>query len=264
MPQPIAPWMGGKRLLAKRICKLIDADPNHTTYAEPFVGMGGIFLRRKHRAKAEFINDYNKDVQNLFLILSEHYEAFADYLKWKIPSQAEFERLKLMDASLMTDIQRAARFLYLQRLSFGGKVNGNFGVNFGRTSRFDINTLAPMLETLHRRLSGVTIMNMDWADFITRIDRPSVLFYLDPPYFGHENDYGKDLFYRDQFEKMANQLAQIQGRFILSLNDKPEVRKIFSAFEITPITTSYSAGNKSGQGKKAAELLISNNEIEIT
>ena len=42
---PVAPWLGGKRNLAKRICAIIDAAPC-VTYAEPFVGMGGIFLRR--------------------------------------------------------------------------------------------------------------------------------------------------------------------------------------------------------------------------
>jgi DNA adenine methylase len=63
--QPIAPWLGGKRNLAKRICYIIDATPC-STYAEPFVGMGGIFLRRGQRPKAEVINDYGRDVANLF------------------------------------------------------------------------------------------------------------------------------------------------------------------------------------------------------
>lgn len=62
---PVAPWLGGKRNLAKRICALIDADTNHRTYCEPFVGMGGIFLRRTRRPQAEFINDRGRDVYNL-------------------------------------------------------------------------------------------------------------------------------------------------------------------------------------------------------
>ncbi len=59
--RPVAPYLGGKRNLAKRICTIIDAD-QHSTYAEPFVGMGGIFLRRTSRPKAEFINDAGRDV----------------------------------------------------------------------------------------------------------------------------------------------------------------------------------------------------------
>lgn len=62
---PVAPWLGGKRNLAKRICKMLDAIPC-TTYAEPFVGMGGIFLRRSTRPRAEVINDYGRDVANMF------------------------------------------------------------------------------------------------------------------------------------------------------------------------------------------------------
>ena len=256
---PIAPWLGGKRMLAKRICSIIDNDRDHSTYAEPFVGMGGIFLRRKRPAKSEFINDKTQDVHNLFRILQEHYVPFVEYMKWKITTQAEFERLNQMDPALMTDIQRAARFIYLQRLCFGGKVSGrSFGIATERPARFDFTQLQPMLEDLHARLTGVTVMNMDWSAFIDRIDRKSVLFYLDPPYFGHENDYGKDLFGRDQFEKMADQLSRLKGRFILSLNDRPEVREIFSAFEVQAVKTTYTAGSHTGQGKKVGELLISN------
>ncbi len=257
--RPIAPYMGGKRALAKRICAIIDHDTAHSTYAEPFVGMGGIFLRRTRRAKSEFINDKTQDVHNLFRILQEHYVPFIEYMKWQITTQVEFERLNQMDPALMTDIQRAARFLYLQRLSFGGKVNGRtFGIAPDKPARFDFTTLQPMLEDLHARLAGVTVMNMDWSAFIDRIDRKSVLFYLDPPYFGHENDYGKDLFGRNQFEKMAAQLSRLKGRFILSLNDRPEVREIFSAFEVQAVKTTYSAGSHTGQGKKVGEVLISN------
>ena len=82
--RPIAPWLGGKRNLAKRICALIDADHDHRSYAEPLVGMGGIFLRRTRRPAAEFINDRGRDVYNLFRVLQEHYVAFLDMLRFQI------------------------------------------------------------------------------------------------------------------------------------------------------------------------------------
>ena len=66
------------------------------------------------------------------------------------------------------------------------------------------------------------------------------------------------LFGRDQFAKMAAQPGRLKGRFILSLNDRPEMREIFSAFEVQAVKTTYSAGSKSGQGKKVGEVLISN------
>ena len=85
--RPIAPWLGGKRNLAKRICALIDRD-DHLSYAEPFVGMGGIFLRRTRCPRAEFINDRGRDVYNLFRVLQEHYVAFLDLLRFQITTQA--------------------------------------------------------------------------------------------------------------------------------------------------------------------------------
>ncbi len=179
---PVAPWQGGKRNLAKRICAIIDATPC-VTYAEPFVGMGGIFLRRSTRPKAEVINDRGRDIANLFRILQRHYPQFLDTLRFQLTTRAEFERLIAVDPDTLTDLERAARFLYLQRTAFGGKVSGrNFGVDRARPGRFNLSTLEPMLEDLHSRLSGVTIECLDWSAFIPRYDSADTLFYLDPPY----------------------------------------------------------------------------------
>lgn len=79
--KPAAPYLGGKRLLAKKIIPMIDDVP-HKTYAEPFVGMGGIFLRRESSPKSEVINDFNREVANLFRVLQRHYVAFLDMLKF--------------------------------------------------------------------------------------------------------------------------------------------------------------------------------------
>ena len=90
--QPVAPWQGGKRNLAKRTTAIIDQTP-HAFYGEPFVGMGGIFLRRTSRPRAEAINDYSRDVANLFRILQRHYPQFLETLRFQITSRAEFNRL---------------------------------------------------------------------------------------------------------------------------------------------------------------------------
>lgn len=256
--KPVAPYLGGKSRLAKHIVQKINAIP-HTTYAEVFVGMGGVFLRRDHPARCEVINDLNRDVFNLFRVLQEHYPYFIDLLKWRLTTRAEFERLIDTDPDTLTDLQRAARFLYLQRTAFGGKVSGrNFGVAPGRPGRFDVTKLAPMLEDLHSRLARVTIECLDYAAFIDRYDRPDTLFYLDPPYYGNERDYGKDLFSRDQFDKMAKQLRYIKGKFILSLNDRPEVREIFDGFEVMAVKVPYSISRKTQARKTYGEVLISN------
>ncbi|MFN7130422.1 MAG: DNA adenine methylase, partial [Brevundimonas sp.] len=120
---PVAGYVGGKRQLAKRLIARIEETP-HDLYAEAFVGMGGVFFRRQSRPKVEVINDLSKDVATFFRILQRHYQAFTDMLKWQVASRAEFERLVTVEPDALTDLERAARFLYLQKLAFGGKVSG--------------------------------------------------------------------------------------------------------------------------------------------
>jgi DNA adenine methylase len=256
---PAAPYIGGKRILSKRIIHRINQIP-HSTYAEPFVGMGGIFLRRTQQPKMEVINDINGDVANLFRILQRHYPQFLDTLRFQITSRREFDRLSRTDPGTLTDLERAARFLYLQRLAFGGKVRGQtFGIDT-RGGRFNLSTLSPQLEEIHERMAGVVIENLPWQNFISRYDRPGMLFYLDPPYWGNEEDYGKAIFGRDDFTVMADMLGQIRGRFILSLNAVPGVFEAFSSFAIEEVDCSYSVAG-GGYRKAVRELIISTNDI---
>ena len=227
----------------------------HKTYCKVFVGMGGVFFRRRSRPIAEVINDRSGDVANLFRILQRHYPQFMDTLRSQIAGRREFDRLKASDPSTLTDLERAGRFLYLQRLAFGGKVAGrNFGVSPRSGSGFNLTRLAPLLDDIYDRLAGVTIENLDWLAFIDRYDRPETLFYLDPPYHGSEGDYGRDLFGREQFELMADRLRSLKGRFILSINDVPEMREVFGGFTVEDADLRYSLGG--GLGVSARELII--------
>ena len=251
--RPIAPYIGGKRALAKRLVEQIGATP-HAVYAEPFVGMGGIFFRRRRRPRKEVINDISADVVNLFRLLQRHFQQLLDVLKWQVCSRAEFERLMAVDPATLTDLERAARFLYLQRTAFGGKVTGrNFGVSLGGSARFDLTKLVPMLEEVHERLCGVDIERLPYADLVARYDTPETLFYLDPPYFGCEGDYGAGVFSPADFERLRDLLEGIQGRFILSINDRPEIRQLFAGCAIEEVGLNY---RLSGQVTAARELII--------
>jgi DNA adenine methylase len=250
-----AGYIGGKRNLARRITALIETIP-HATYAEAFVGMGGIFFRRRHAPRAEVINDYSGDVANLFRILQRHYPQFMDTLRFQISGRREFERLKGTDPATLTDLERAGRFLYLQRLAFGGKVAGrNFGVSLRESSGFNLTTLGPLLDEIHQRLAGVTIENLPWRAFLERYDRPETLFYLDPPYWGSEDDYGAGMFGRGEFEEMASVLARLRGRFVMSINDRTEIRELFSGFETQPVELTYTIAG-GANARPARELII--------
>ncbi|ENN94671.1 phage-related modification methylase [Bartonella vinsonii subsp. berkhoffii str. Tweed] len=257
--EPAAAYVGGKIKLAKTIIKIIEGIP-HRTYAEPFVGMGGIFFRRKLIPLYEVINDCSGDVVNFFRVLQRHYHPFMDLLEFQISSREAFQRFTLQDPKTLTDLERALRFLYLQRLSFGGQVaKRSFGINPYRGARFNSFKLEGFLKLIYRRLSNVTIEHLDWFDFIRRYDRSTTLFYLDPPYFGVENCYGKDLFKREDYQKMSTLLAQLKGKFVLSLNDVPEIRKTFSQFKLKEVNTSYTCG--SNNPMLAQELIISNCDL---
>lgn len=253
--RPAAGYIGGKRKLSRVICRAIDRLP-HRTYGEVFVGMGGVFLRRTRVPPAEFINDWSEDVSTFFRILQRHYMAFLDMLRFQITTRAGFERLLRVDPATQTDLERAARFLYLQRLAYGGKVTQrSFGVDPLSAGGFDMTKVGPLLEAIHERLAGVTIERLPWSDFVERYDTAETLFYLDPPYYGSETDYGRDMFNRSHFHRMAEQLAEIAGTFLLSLNDHPDVRRIFAGFAMVELSLIYSI---SGAPTEARELVISN------
>ena len=99
--------------------------------------------------------------------------------------------------------------------------------------------------------SAASISRRTW-----RARSAATLFYIDPPYWGHETDYGKGLFARDDFARMADLLRGLKGRFILSLNDRPEVRETFAGFRVEEVTTRYSANAKAA--RRVGELLIGN------
>lgn len=253
--RPIAAYVGGKRALAKRIIALIEATP-HETYAEPFVGLGGIFLRRRLRPPGEMINDWSKDVATVFRVMQRHRDALLDLLAYQLASRAEFERQRAVDPETLTDLERAARFICLQRSTFGGKVaSRTFGVSLGRRAPVDTERLAAEIKAIHARLAGVVIEQLPFQDFIRRYDRPETLFYCDPPYWGTEDYYGADLFPRENFEILADTLRATKGRWILSLNDVPEVRDLFAWADIDQVDLTYTAGG-GGHAKPAREVII--------
>lgn len=126
--------------------------------------------------------------------------------------------------------------------------------NLSRTLVGLIDSERPRLEALHARLAGVTVECLGYGDFIARYDRPETLFYCDPPYWGGENDYGKGMFARDDFAALAAQLQAIKGRFILSINDRPEIRELFAFARFEEVEVTYTIGPDNSQAAK--ELII--------
>jgi DNA adenine methylase len=247
-------YLGGKSPLAKTIVPKI---PKHTCYCEVFAGAAWL-LFKKEESKVEVINDINKDLVTLYRVIKNHLEEFIRYLKWILVAREEFARFKAENPDTLTDIQRAVRFYYLLRTSYGAKVvNQTFNVSPTEPSRLNLLRIEEDLSQAHLRLSRVYIENMHYQKLIERFDRPETFFYVDPPYYGCEKDYGDGIFAREDFAKLRDMLAGIQGRFILSINDVPEIRELFDGFVIEETATSYMMPGAHRQ-KKVVELLVRN------
>jgi len=250
----ILSYLGGKSLLANKIIPLI---PKHTCYCEVFAGAAWV-LFRKPESRVEIINDINIDLTTLYKVVKHHLDEFIRYFRWILLSRDEFERFKTTPPEVLTDIQRSVRFYFLLKSGFGSKlVNPSFSVSPQRRSNFNLLRIEEDLSAAHVRLSQVYIENLHYSKLIERYDRQTTFFYIDPPYWKYENFYGKGIFSRDDFQKLRDILKNIKGTFIMSINDVPQIRKLFSDFHIDQVNTIYTA-SKSAQKKKVLELLIRN------
>ncbi len=247
-------WVGGKNRLADRIIPLI---PDHMCYCEVFAGAAWL-LFKKPESKSEVINDINVELVTLYRVVQHHLDELVRYFRWMLVSRDEFERLHKVRPETLTDIQRAARFYYLQKTGFSSKVNSTtFGMSTGQRPALNLLRMEEDLSAAHLRLARVYVENMPFGELIERYDRPHTFFYVDPPYHGSEDDYGKGLFKRSDFAVLAEQLAGIKGRFIMSINDAPEIRKLYGRFEMRTVPTRYSLGNADRAGA-IRELLVMN------
>jgi DNA adenine methylase len=248
-------YLGGKHLLAGKIVKRI---PPHICYCEVFAGAAWV-LFTKEESKVEILNDINIDLVTLYRVVKNHLEEFIRYLKWILVARDEFERFKSENSEALTDIQRAVRFYFLLKAGYSSKIKSpTFGISAERPPRLNLLRIEEDLSAIHLRLARVYIENKPYADVINRFDKSGTFFYLDPPYYGHEKDYGDEIFYREDFRRLGDILTKIRGKFLLSINDHPKTREIFKEFRISKEKTIYTAGHGPAPHKKVTELLISN------
>lgn len=251
--KPLVPWIGGKRRLARHILPLF---PDHQCYVEPFCGAAALFFM-KEPSDVEAINDINGDVVNLYRVVQHHLEEFVRQFKWALNSRQIYKWLTDTPPATLTDIQRAARFYYLQKLGFGGKVQGRtFGIAATTPPRLNLLRIEEDLSAAHLRLARVYIEHLDWQACIAKYDRPHTLFYCDPPYWGTEG-YGVD-FGLEQYAEMADLARSIKGKMIVSVNDIPEMRQAFKGLAMERLDIRYSVGGSTRTARTSAELLIRN------
>lgn len=254
---PVIPWIGGKRRLADRLIPLF---PQHSCYVEVFCGGAALYFLKPYQSEVEVLNDINGELINLYRIIQNHFEEFVRQFKWAFSSRQIFEWHKMTKPETLTDIQRAARFYYLQQHAFGGKVAGQ---NYGTAATGNPINLCRIEEPLsaaHFRLAGTNVENLAWDKCIERYDRPETFFYCDPPYWQVEG-YGVPFDF-DNYVRMSEMMHQVKGKVMVSINDHPDIRKAFDGHHFLDLDIKYSLRPK-GEPETSQELVITNYSAEL-
>ncbi len=247
MTKPIIPWPGGKTRLLQHLLPLLSDNP-HTCYVEAFAG-GAALLFAREPCKIEVLNDTHGELVRLYRVVSNHLDEFVRQFRWALTSREMFRWAKLQHPDTLTDIQRAARFFYIQRLAFGGKVTGQtFGIGKTSPKRINLLRIEEDLSAAHLRLHGVVIEQLTWQACMERYDAPHTLFFLDPPYWQTEG-YGTE-FGMDEYELLADRMAGLRGRAILTINDHPDMRRVFGRFKSRVVPIRYTIGGGAGAARK--------------
>lgn len=239
--------MGGKSKLKEKIIELM---PIHTCYVEVFFGAGWVYFS-KIPSKCEAINDKDMELVNLFRVLKNHPEELERQLLYEFSSRKKFYEYRDIDIATMTDIQRAARFMYLISLSFGSK-GGSYYATTSRPSQKLFKTTD--FEKIRQRLENTFVENLDFQDLIPRYDRDHTLFFCDPPYI--ETEGYQETFKKDDHIRLYETLSAIRGKFILTINDHPLARQLYHKYDILNVETTYSLSKS--KNIKAKELIIKN------
>jgi len=260
----VIPYYGGKYELSRKLVPML---PPHIRYFEPFFGGGSMFFR-KEPASWNVLNDIDNDLINLYISLAEKYDKFIEYVSWLPRSRKlhelykeEFQKSSSYD---IPDYKKAAHYFYIIRNSFNNVPLGTFS----KDTYWGTNIIRE-LRMSKDKLNRATIENLDFVALVERYSplRDGDLFYFDPPYVVAE----KKKYYRNNFNyEQHNQLSDIcnkindeGGKFLISYDDKPEIRELYGNFNLDTVETKYMGANAEFRGRVKKELVITNYKPRI-
>jgi len=242
--KPFFNRIGSKRDI---VDKLISMVPEHKIYVEPFVGGGAVFWKMDNKNKKVIINDIDKQLIEGYMLLKNNGDN-----PLYIPPTIQ-EKQMLVDKKALNDNERLSQILLLSNNTFGSHKRDKLYKNSAHTQKIK------KINEYSNKLKNVTILNEDFKKVIKKYDTKDTFFFLDPPY---ENSNSNRL-YDDNFidyEEFVSILSNIKGLFMLTLNDSPNIRKLFKNFNIIPIFVKQKA--KKGIGiHDRQELIIMNYEF---
>lgn len=224
------PYPGGKGGIADWI---IDTMPAHDTYVEVFGGAAGV-IYSKSRSKYEVYNDHNEDLTQFFTVLRDRPDELSEWLQSVPYSRAQYEQwvAEFYNGVRADDpIVRAGQFFslrYMQYLGIASSPNG-FKTRAKRSPARTLENARKRIQTLARRFNQVTIENQDYHEILKKYDDTAVdvLFYLDPPYVGGEDQYEGEF---DQ-EAFVNCLCDVESDWMVSCSTIPDGLSEFTIVE---------------------------------
>lgn len=216
MKTPIT-YYGGKQNLVREITAMI---PPHRIYVEPFFGGGAVFFA-KRKSFLECINDTNDLLITFYEQCVNNFEALQQRIQHTLHSEREHQKARRIynNPRYRSKLDRAWAVWVMTNMSVmatprGGwkRDNGTGGSHIGVTLD---NHRQRFTKELHERLRTVQISCHDAIDVIQERDSPDTFFYLDPPYMNAEQKHYKG-YTEEDFKRLLDVLARIEGKFILS------------------------------------------------
>lgn len=228
--------------------------PPHKRYVECFVGTAAIFYN-KEKAEENILNDLDTKIVNGLKMIQS---ASLDWNKYRqdlntIPKVKAFwdaPQKKTKEDKLIREIIRSC-------FGFSGKPVVKSKNIYKPSNPFD--KLEKHLADWKESLKGVKIENKDYGAILKKYDSPDTFFFLDPPYENTHTDfdYAQDVDFN--FERLANLLHDVKGKWLVTINDSPNIRRLFKDFYIKTWNVKSGWGQAVGDDeKRRGELLISN------
>ena len=247
-------WIGGKSHLKNQIIPLIPNDCDR--YIEVCGGAGWVlFGKNKVKGQMEVFNDIDGDLINLYRQIKNHCSELQQEIDW-LQSRELFNnyRYEIENRVKLTDLKRAARYLYLIKCSFGSNRN-----SFA-TAPKRVGNIIDLLPDYKERLRDVIIENRDFENLIKTYDRPSAVFYIDPPYVDSEGYYNKKYVSFDKNDHLClnSVLKGIKGRFILSYNACDFVYELYKDYNIKSVSRNNLLPAKPENRSEFKEVIITN------
>lgn len=248
-------WIGGKK--SSRDIIIPRFPLYYEKYIEVFGGGGWILFGKPPGNDFEVFNDFNSNISNLYFCVRDKSAELIEKLRFVLNSREDFDRIKhiVSEKAEIGDVQRAAEFYQLIRYSYASSCDSFGGKPHSMWSNF------PLIEQASRRLQKVVIENKDFEKLISAQDSEVSFFYCDPPYFSTESYYENVGFTASDHERLRNSLNKISGKFLVSYNDCPEIRELYSGYEMYSYERLNNIRQRFDGGSMFGELLIANYDL---